>query len=291
METGNHIGDVVVGYRGAFVVQREAIGFHVVEPHLVRATRIGFCENQDGSGDTCIRLEHTRRHRNHSLQALFVNQFLADGLVACAVAEQHAIRNDTGTTATDLQHPHKQSQKQQFRLFRLGDGQQVLAHGLAVEAAGERRIGKAKRIAVGILVVGRKAVLILDVGVVNAMKHQVHRPDTQHGGIGVESVKHAVLVMLCILLFQQLFTIMALDILCRFHDETRTTHGWVTNSVFQSGLHQFHHHANDVSWGAELAVVATRCHLAQDILIHIAHRVAVVHIKVVDAFHNLHQRS
>ena len=55
--------------------------------------------------------------------------------------------------------------------------------------------------------------MILDVGIVNAMKHQVHGPDAEHGGIGIKTVKHAVLVMLGILLFQQLVLIVALHII------------------------------------------------------------------------------
>ena len=143
---------------------------------------------------------------------MVVNQLFADGLVACAVAEQHAIGHDAGATATDLQHPHKQGKEKQFRLLCLGNGQQAFAHSLVVKAAGERRIGKAKGITVGILVVSRKAVLILDVRIVNAMQHQVHCPDTKHGGIGIKTVKHAVLVVFGILLFQQLVLIVALHI-------------------------------------------------------------------------------
>ena len=58
-----------------------------------------------------------------------------------------------------------------------------------------------------------------------------------------------------------------------------------------TGLHQFHHHTDDMARGAELAVVARCGHLPQHILIHIAHRIAVVHIKLIHAFHYLDEGS
>ena len=40
-----------------------------------------------------------------------------------------------------------------------------------------------------------------------------------------------------------------------------------------------------------MSVSARSCHLAQYILIDIAHRVAIVHVEAIDAFDDLHQRA
>ena len=44
-----------------------------------------------------------------------------------------------------------------------------------------------------------------------------------------------------------------------------------------------------MAWGTELSIVATCCHLTQDILIDITHSVPIVHIKGIDTLHNLSQ--
>lgn len=50
VEPGHDIGDVVVGDLRALVVQGEAVGPHVVEPHLVRAAVAGLGEHQHRRG-------------------------------------------------------------------------------------------------------------------------------------------------------------------------------------------------------------------------------------------------
>ena len=52
LETGYHIGDVILGALGALLVKCVAIGFHIVEPHLVGAARIGLGENKDSGGNS-----------------------------------------------------------------------------------------------------------------------------------------------------------------------------------------------------------------------------------------------
>ena len=203
------------------------------------------------------------------------------------VAEQYTIRNDGGATATHLQHTDEQADKQQFSFLGLGDGKQRLAHRLIVEAARERWVGQAQGISVLVGVVGREAVPILDVGIVNPVQHQVHCTDTQHREVGVEAVQHLVLVVVGILLLQQFGLVMLTHILGTLDDKTRTTHSRVTDGVLQGGLHDFNHHADDVSRCTELTVVARSRHLAEHILIDIAHRVTVVHVKMVDTLDNL----
>ena len=123
------------------------------------------------------------------------------------------------------------------------------------------------------------------------MKHQVHRSDTKHREVSVETVKHLVLVVVGILLLQEFLPVVLLNVFRTLHDESGTTHCRVADRVFQGGLHQLHHHADDVSRCAELTVVSRCCHLPENILVGVAHRIAVVHIEVVDTLHYLRQRA
>ena len=123
------------------------------------------------------------------------------------------------------------------------------------------------------------------------MQHQVHRTDSKHCLVSIKAVEHFVAVMVGLLFFQQFLLMMFLDELSRFHDESSRTHSWVAHSVVQVRLHHINHHSNDMARSTELTVVTACGHLAQHILVHIAHRVAVIHIKTVDPLDNLDQRT
>ena len=82
-----------------------------------------------------------------------------------------------------------------------------------------------------------------------------------------------------------------LNELRRFHDEASRTHSWVAYGVVQVRLHHIDHHTDDMARSTELTVVTACGHLAQHIFVHIAHRVAVIHIKPVDPLDNLDQRT
>ena len=121
------------------------------------------------------------------------------------------------------------------------------------------------------------------------MQHEVHGTDAEHGGVGVEAVKHPGLIVDHISLLHQLGTVMVLDIFGGFNDKTGGAHCWVADFPIDLGLHQFHHHTDDVAWGTELAIVAGCGHLAKDELIDITHGVAVGHVQVLDTFHNFNE--
>ena len=122
------------------------------------------------------------------------------------------------------------------------------------------------------------------------MEHQVHRADAQHGLVGIESVEHRLAEMAVIVGAEQFGAVVLLDIFRALDDKSRRTHCGVADGVAQSGLHQFDHHADDVARGTELSVIAARRHFAQNILVDVAHRVAVVHVEVVDAVHDSGKR-
>ena len=96
----------------------------------------------------------------------------------------------------------------------------------------------------------------MDVGVVCAVQHEVHRTDTQHGEVGIETMEHTVLVVVGVLTLQQFLLIVLLNVFGALNDEASTAHSGVTDGVLQGGLHHLHHHTYDVPWCTELPVVA-----------------------------------
>ena len=123
------------------------------------------------------------------------------------------------------------------------------------------------------------------------MKHEIHRTDTEHRGVGIESVEESALVVLGITLLQQLGLVVFLHILGTLYNESCTSHSRIAYAILQIRLHEFHHHLNDMSRRAELSVVARCCHLAKYILVHVAHRITIIHIERINTIDNLHQGS
>ena len=69
MEPGDDVGDIVVGDFGALVIQRKAVGFHIIEPDIFGAACAGLGEYQHCRGHACIGLEHTGRHEGMEITA------------------------------------------------------------------------------------------------------------------------------------------------------------------------------------------------------------------------------
>ena len=86
-KASNDIRDVILCYLGTLLVQGETVGLHIVKPHFVCAAGIGLGEDQDGGGNTGIRLEHAGRHGYYGLQALVIHQLLTESFVGFAVAK------------------------------------------------------------------------------------------------------------------------------------------------------------------------------------------------------------
>ena len=69
-----------------------------------------------------------------------------------AGAKQYAIRDNAGTTATNLQRAHKLSKEQELCLAGIGIGKNLLVDVALVQAASKRRIGHDERIAALIII-------------------------------------------------------------------------------------------------------------------------------------------
>lgn len=242
LEAGDNVGNVVLGNGIAFVVQTESVGLHFVEPHLVGTAAVGLGENENGGAHTGIWFEHTARHRDYGLQALVSDQFLADGLVCLAVAEEYAVGHNACTAPAHFEHAHEQGEKQQFGLGGARNVQQRLAHHFLVKAAGERRIGKYEGVVPAVRVVGGKAVLPLDIGIIDAVQHHVHGTYAEHRAVGVEAGEHFVLVSFENIRLHKFLGVMAGNLLGALHNEAGAAHSGVADSVLNGGLHKGDHH-------------------------------------------------
>ena len=222
--------------------------------------------------------------------------------VGLAGAEEHAVRHDGGAAAAHLEHAQDEGDEEQLGLLGLDGAQDVGVHVLVVEAALEGRIGQDD--VEGVLgalgeLLGEalaQRVLVVDVGVVDAVQHQVHGGDAQHGGVEVEAVEHVRVrmcsrcslqqvagvdgVLLAIVSLHMLRPlvagVLAQQVVIGLDQEAGGAAGRVADAVGRLGLQQLHHHADDVARGAELAVDAGGGELAEQVLVEVALGVASV---------------
>ena len=167
VEPLDDVGDIVLLDRISLIVQGEAIGLHVVEPYLFRATGTGLCEDEDRRGDTGIGFEDAGGHGNHRPELVILYQFLTDGLMGFAAAEEHSVRHDAGAAATLLQHPKEEVQEEKLRLLRIGDSLQVIINAFLIDGTLEWRIGQTEREGVANFILLGQTVLVLDIRIGN----------------------------------------------------------------------------------------------------------------------------
>ncbi len=188
---GGQFGFVLIGFTQhvAFVVQRVAVGFHVVKPHLVCPAGAGFGKDKDPGGYPGIGFKHARGHGDHRLQLVFFHQFFPDGQVALGGAKQHACRHDHRATPARPQHAQHKGQEEQF-CFRAFSGFAQVKHFfqaqlyvVIIHCPRERRVGEDQGELVFQDIVTRQGIHVLQLGVVNAVHLQVHGTHADHGGV------------------------------------------------------------------------------------------------------------
>ena len=135
-------GMFVFLHRVALVVKAETVGFHIVEPHVVRAAVVGARENEDSRGHACIRLEHARGMEITACKRLPFDNFLADGLVRLLRSEQYAVRYDGSAASSNFQAFQEQRQEQQLGFLGLTHLQQVGGHDVRVQTPLEGGLAK-----------------------------------------------------------------------------------------------------------------------------------------------------
>ena len=80
-----HGAELVLGQEwGSLVVKRPAIGFHVVEPHVIGAARVCLREEKDRCGYPGVGAEHATRERHDAIELLVLDENLPQRLVGVA---------------------------------------------------------------------------------------------------------------------------------------------------------------------------------------------------------------
>jgi len=156
-----------------------------------------------------------------------------------------------------------------------------------------------------------QSVLVVDVGIIDAVQHKVHGGDAEHRGVKVEAVEHVTANMLAVR-FQQiagvgLFRLARLgiglfqhslgrgvgfqQILHRLDKEAAGAAGRIADNVGGLWFQHIDHQPDDVARRAELTVDASRGQLAEQVLVKIALRVAFGQRQLVDHVNGLHQKA
>src|SRR5262249_15414995 len=146
-----------------------------------------------------VGLEDTRGQRDHRVQLVLLDQHSAKRLVGIAGTEEHTIRRDRRGTAPEAQHSQYQRHEQELCLLRLHAREERGLYIAVIETSLERWIGQynIKRVlrlrpeALG--EGGAQGVLIVDIGLVNAVQHKIHCGNAEHRDVEIEAVKHALL--------------------------------------------------------------------------------------------------
>ena len=232
MKPSDDVRDIILLRLAALIVEAVSVSLHVVEPDLVRPAVTGLGEDQNGGGHARVGLEHAGGHGDHGLQPVALNELLADGLVRGGGSEEHAVRHDAGAASAHLEHPQKQRQEQQLRLFSLADLQQIGGDDIRVQAAFEGGIGQDQGVFLPVRVLVGEAVPVLDEGIVHAVGHHVHGPDAQHGAVHVVAVEHVIHVMILVLAVEEhLLLAVFLQVVADRHQEAGGAAGRVYQDV------------------------------------------------------------
>lgn len=98
--TAQDVGDVIVLFIWvALVVESVTVALHIVEPHIIGATRVSLGEYQNRGAHPGVGFENAGRHVDYGLKLLVFHQLATQLLVGLRVtAEQHAVRHDAGAT-------------------------------------------------------------------------------------------------------------------------------------------------------------------------------------------------
>jgi len=147
---------------------------------------------------------------------------------------------------------------------------------------------------------GGQGVLVVDIGRVEAVEHEVHGGDAQHGDVEVEAVEHVVLdvfpvglqevasvvhVGLAVHLLDKpplLRSVLLHQVVHGRHQEAAGAAGRVADDVVGLGVHHVHHQLDDMARGAELAVDAGGGELGEQVLVEVSLGVAFGERQLVD---------
>lgn len=109
---GQVVLDMVAGVeRRALVIERIAVGLHVIEPDLIGAAAVGLGKKENHRQDPGIGLKDDGGHGDKGVQLLLLHQQTAQGLVRIAGAKEDAIRHNHRRSPPDLNKRKKSATK------------------------------------------------------------------------------------------------------------------------------------------------------------------------------------
>jgi hypothetical protein len=171
-------------------------------------------------------------------------------------SEQHTVGHDRRRPPTGLQQPQEEREEQQLGLPGFDDALQILGGVLVIQRPGERRIGEHHRIVLSIKSIGfGQRVAVAHIGMFDTVQQHVHRPDPQHCAVEVETGEHLVVKVASSLPAGDLVGVMRAYVLGGCDQESARSRGRVDDGVAGFGRHHLDDQLDDVSWGAELAVL------------------------------------
>ena len=276
----------------AFVVERHAVGVHVVEPDVVRAAGVGLGEKENGGGDAGVGFEHAAGQRDDGVELLFLDENLAQRLVRVGRAEEHAVGHDDGGASAGLEQAQEEREEEQFGLLRLDDLLEVLGGVLVIERPGKRRIGEDQRVFLLLArVVLRQRVAVADVGILHAVQQHVHAADAQHRIVEVEAVEKLMMEVTCEFGVAKDLRMVLAQILARGDKKAGRAARRIAEHVARLRRDHLDHQPDDVPRRAELAVLTGGRDLGEHVLVQVALGVALLHRHLVDHVDDLRQQS
>ena len=152
-----------------------------------------FGEKEHGGGDARVGTEDAGRHGDNSVEPVFLDQFLASFDVRVGRAEQDAVRHDDRAAAAIVEQAKEQMQEKDFGFLDLGRERRV--HIACVDRAFERRIGEDNVVAAFFVECLRERIGVVEARDGEAVEHEVHAADAEHGHAGIAVVAGERLVL------------------------------------------------------------------------------------------------
>ena len=224
-----------------------------------------------------------------ALSSSFLDEFFPCLDKGTAAAEEHALRDDDAGGAAGLQQGEDALGKEQLGLG--GVELEAFVDVALVDAAGEGRIGHDDVVVALLGEALAEGVLVIDMGIVDAVHHEIHEGEADHGAVEVEAVQallqnvfvvlrelaadagadEAVFVGLEFLALPGLFHRQLGDnVLVGIKEEFCGAAGGIADAVAELGIYEFADELDDVARGAELTVFSGAADFIEQHFIDIA---------------------
>ena len=253
---------------------------HIIEPNLIGSSVSRLGKDQNSRRNACVGLEHSRGHRNNRLKTILLYNGLANCLVRPRRAKEHSIGNDNRASAAHAEHTQHQRQEQKLCLFGFANLEKVGRNGIVIQAPLKRRVRQNEGVLLFIGVLIGQTITVLNIGVVHSVRHHIHRANAEHGSIHIVAVEHTVhIVSFFLSIEEDLFLALFLEVVPCRHKKARRTAGRVADDFIGRGIHQFHHHANNVARCAELTVQSRLRNFGKQVFVNVTADVGILKLR------------